>query len=82
MELENLEKYNFADENHLKKLLLTIPPKTLQVTTREPPISNGPTSAPRTKPWCFSTIIGVEGGTEKNNVTENCEPSNVENSFV
>ena len=41
------------------------PPKTVQVTMIEPPISKGPTSAPPTTPCCFSTIIGVEGGTGK-----------------
>ena len=50
--------------HHLNQYIL-VPPKTSQVTMREPPISKGPTSAPRTTPCCFSTIIGVEGGTEK-----------------
>ena len=44
------------------------PPKTLQVTIREPPISKGPTSAPYTRPCCFSTITGVEGGTAKESI--------------
>ena len=58
--------------HHLNQYIL-VPPKTSQVTMREPPISKGPTSAPRTTPCCFSTIIGVEGGTEKKNRVSNVE---------